>query len=143
HQGLGVVDHDGAGGGQFDLTVEVGLYVTLDLEAGEQVHAVCVQLDVADRLLHHLTAEVKCLIAHGRVVDQYFTDILAQVIADGADDDVAFLIDQEGATAFTGGTLDGFPQLQQIIQVPLHFLGAAVQAGGADDHAHVGGHVLA
>src|SRR5690554_899343 len=143
HQGLGVVDHDGAAGGQFDLTVEGGLDLALDLEAVEQGHAVFVQLDLAGVLRHHLTDEVESLIAHGRVVDQYFTDILTQVVADGADDDVAFLIDQEGATAFTGGTLDGFPQLQQIIQVPLQFLGAAAQAGGADDHAHVGGHVQA
>src|SRR5690606_24052939 len=64
-------------------------------------------------------------------------------IADGADDDVAFLIDQEGAAALAGGGLDRLPQLQQVIQVPLQFLCAATQAGGAYDHAHVGGHVQA
>src|SRR5690606_17199155 len=76
HQGLGVVDDDGAAGGQFDLTVEGGLDLALDLEAVEQRDAVFVQLDLAGVLRHHLTDEVESLIAHGRVVDQYFTDIL-------------------------------------------------------------------
>src|SRR5690606_1488190 len=127
YQGLGVVDDDGAAGGQFDLTVEGGLDLALDLEAVEQRDAVFVQLDLAGVLRHHLTDEVECLVTLGRVVNQYMTDIRAQVVADGADDDVAFLIDQEGAAALAGGGLDRLPQLQQIIQVRLQFLGAAAQ----------------
>ncbi len=34
------------------------------------------------------------------------------------------------------GGLDGAPQLQQVVQVPLQFLGAAADARGAGDHAH-------
>src|SRR5690606_24768612 len=84
-RGRGVREHHGAAGGQCDRTVEGGLDLALGLEAVEQGHAVFVQLDLAGVLRHHLTDEVECLVTHGRVVDQYFTDILTQVVADGAD----------------------------------------------------------
>ena len=35
------------------------------------------------------------------------------------------------------GTGDGFPQSQQVIQIPLHFFYAAANASSADDHAHI------
>src|SRR5690606_16294369 len=143
NQGFGVVDDDGTAGGQLDLTVESRLDLALDLEAVEQRYAVLVQLHLARILRHYLADEVEGFFLDRFVVNQHLADVLAQVIADGADDDVAFLVDQEGAAALGGGGLDGFPQLQQIIQVPLQLFGAAAEAGGAHDHAHVGRNVQA
>ncbi len=37
-----------------------------------------------------------------------------------------------------GRFLDGGPQLQQVIEVPLHFFAAAAQAGSTNDQTHVG-----
>ena len=75
-----------------------------------------------------------------RAVDQHFADVLAQVVADGADDDIGFLIDQERGRAAGGGFLDGAPQLQQVVEVPLHFFAAAAKAGSTHDQAHVARH---
>ena len=138
HQGFGRVDDDGAAGRQFDHALEGGLDLAFDLETVEQRHAVFVQLDLAGVLRHHLADEGQGFVLGFDAVDQYFADILAQVVADRADDDVAFLVDQEWRGTVLGRFLDGSPELQQVVQVPLHFFAAAAQAGSADDQAHVG-----
>ncbi|CCQ85084.1 hypothetical protein PA18A_1673 [Pseudomonas aeruginosa 18A] len=138
NQGLGRVDDDGAAGRQLHFALESGLDLALDLEAIEQRNAVLVQLHLAGVLRHHLADEVQGFFLGVDAVDQHFADVLAQVVADGADDDVAFLVDQEGRATFAGRFLDRAPQLQQVVEVPLQFLGAAAEAGGAHDQAHVG-----
>src|SRR5690606_8206404 len=89
-------------------------------------------------LRHHLLDEGQGFFLGFDAVDQDFADVLAQVVADGADDDVGFLVDQERGRAAGGGFLDGAPQLQEVIEVPLHLFAGATQAGGAHDQAHVG-----
>src|SRR5690606_36892976 len=138
NQCFGRVDDDGTAGRQFHFTLEGGFDLAFDLETVEQRDAVFVQLDLAGVLRHHLLDEGECFFLGFDAVDQYFADVLAQVVADGADDDVGFLIDQEGSRAAGGGFLDGGPQLQQVVEVPLHFFAGATQAGGAHDQAHVG-----
>jgi hypothetical protein len=68
--------------------------------------AVFVQLDLAGVLRHDLLNEGKGFVLGFDAVDQHFADVLAQVVADGANDDVGFLIDQEGGGAILGGFLD-------------------------------------
>src|SRR5690606_29085089 len=136
-QGLGRIDYQRAAGRQLHFTLEGGLDLALDLEAVEQRHAVFVQLDLAGVLRHDLLDEAERLVLGFNAVDQYFADVLPQVVADGTDDDVGFLVDQERGRAVGRGLLDGGPQLQQVIEVPLHFFAGATQAGGADDQAHV------
>ena len=138
HQGFGRVDHDGATGRQFDHALEGGLDLAFDLETVEQRNAVFVQLDLAGVLRHHLADEGQGFILGFNAVDQHFADVLAQVVADSADDDVAFLVDQERRGTIQGRFFDSGPQLQQVVEVPLHFLAAAAQAGSANDQAHVG-----
>ncbi len=138
HQGFGRIDDDGAAGRQFDNALEGGFDLAFDLEAVEQRDAVFVKLDLAGVLRHHLTDEGQCFFLGFDAVDQDFTDILTQVVADGADDDVAFLVDKERGGAIEGRFLDGGPQLQQVIEVPLHFFAAAAQACSTNDQTHVG-----
>ncbi len=138
HQGFGRIDDDGAAGRQFDHALEGGFDLAFDLEAVEQWNAVFVQFDLAGVLRHHLTDEGQGFFLGFDAVDQNFADILTQVVTDGADDDVAFLIDQERGRTVQGRFLDGGPQLQQVIEVPLHFLAAAAQAGSTNDQTHVG-----
>jgi hypothetical protein len=78
---------------------------------------------------------------HLRRVDEDLADVGAHVVAQGADDQARFLVDQEGAGLAQGGVGDRLPDLQQVIQVPLQLGGVAADAGGADDHAHVVGDV--
>src|SRR5471032_2886533 len=138
HQGFGRIDNDGAAGRQFNDALESGLDLAFDLETVEQRNAVFVQLDLAGVLRHHLADEGQGFVLGFNAVDQHFADVLAQVVADGADDHVAFLIDQERRGAIQRGFFDGGPQLQQVVEVPLHFFAAAAKAGGANDQAHVG-----
>ena len=59
-----------------------------------------------------------------------------EVVADGADHQARFLVDQESAGLLLGGGLDGTPQLQQVVEVPLQLFERAPEAGGAADDAH-------
>ncbi len=137
HQRLGGVDDDGAAGGQLHFTLEGGLDLRLDLVAREQRRVVVVQLDLVLEVGHHLLHEGLGFVIDLLRVDQHFADVLAQVVADGADDDVGFLIDQERRLAGLGRLGDGAPQLEQVVKIPLQLLGGAAQAGGAHDHAHL------
>ncbi|MCY1407593.1 hypothetical protein D9M71_228990 [compost metagenome] len=138
HQGFGRIDHDGTAGRQFDHALESGFDLAFDLETVEQRNAVFVQLDLAGVLRHHLADEGQGFVLGFNAVDQHFADVLAQVVADRADDHVAFLVDQERRGAVQRGFLDGGPELQQVVEVPLHFFAAAAKAGSAHDQAHVG-----
>ena len=80
--------------------------------------------------------ELACLFVNGIGVDQDFADIRMVVITDGANHQTAFLINQEGAFLRVGGFLDGMPQLQQVVQVPLQFFLIAANTSGAADDAH-------
>ena len=143
HQRFGGIDDDGAAGGQLHFTFEGGLDLRLDLVTGEQRRVVVIQLQLVLKIGHHLLHERLGLVVDLFGIDQDFADVLAQVIADRADDDVGFLVHQEGR--FTGFRRlgDRAPQLEQVVEVPLQFLGAAAQAGGAHDHAHFVGDVQA
>ena len=69
-------------------------------------------------------------------IDQYLADILAQIVAHGANDDVGFAIDQERSGAFACFRRDGFPHLHEVIQVPLQLFGTAADAGSTNDQPH-------
>ena len=95
-QRLGVVDDDAAAGGQLHLVRVRRLDLALDLEAREQRHVVRVQLQPALRVRRHEALHVFLRLLEGsRVVDQDLADVVAEVVAHGAGDGVALLIDQE------------------------------------------------
>ena len=134
-----MVDDDRAAGGQADLTLEGGFDLGFDLITGEEGDMILIQLELVQVLRHHLFHELACLLVNLGIVDQDLIDIAAQVVANGTDGDTAFLIDQEGRLAFAGGLFDSTPDLAQIIQIPLQFLGTLAHTGGAHDHTHVVG----
>ena len=72
-----------------------------------------------------------------RIVDQYLANVLAQVVTDCTDDDITFLVDQEGSLLLRRRFGDGGPEVIQVVQIPLQFLRGAVDTGGTDDNAHV------
>ena len=112
----------------------------LDLEAREQRHVIAVELDAVDVVRHDVAHELLRLLVDGLGVDQDFADVRVEVVADGADHQARFLVDQERAVLLLGGAFDRAPQLQQVVQVPLQFFGSAADAGGAGDDAHALGH---
>ena len=138
-QRFGGVDHNGAARGQAHGAVERVLDLHLDLEAREQRHRVLVQLQLAQILRHHLLHELASVLVQLFLVDQDFADVVAQVIAQGADHQLRLLVDQERGRAALGRFGDGLPDLKQIVQVPLQLFRVAAEAGGADDQAHLVG----
>ena len=80
--------------------------------------------------------ELLCLFEHVIGVDQDFANIGLEVVANGADHQTAFLVNQESTLLRVGGAINGFPQLHQVIHVPLQFLGVAANGSGAGNQAH-------
>ena len=127
--------------GRRTLAFERVLDLRFDLETREQRNGVLVQLQLAQVLRHHLLHEIARVVVQLFAVDQDFADVVAQVVAQRADDQFGFLIDQERGRARLRRFVDRLPDLQQVIEVPLQFFGFAAHAGGADDQAHVVGQV--
>ena len=140
-EGFGLVDHDGAARRQAHVALVGVLDLRFDLETVEQRRGVFVQLELAQVLRHHLLHEIARVREHFLAVDEDLAHIRAQVVTQGADDEAAFLIDQEWRGLGQRGIGDGFPHLQQVIHVPLQLFRVAPDASGADDHAHVVGDV--
>ena len=49
---------------------------------------------------------------------------------------IGLLVNQEWCLVFSRGFFDRTPDLGQVIQIPLHFLGGASDTGSAHDHPH-------
>jgi len=139
HQGFGVVDHDGTAAGQRHGAGVGRLNLVLDLEAREQRRVVAVAFHAGGMLGHDVRHELLRLVVHVVGVDQDVADVGIEVVADGADHQARFLVDQEGALGALGGAVDGVPQLEQVVQVPLQLGRAAADAGGARDDGHAVG----
>ena len=89
---------------------------------------------------HDLLHKALCFVVGCVGIDQYFTDILTQVVANGPNNNVAFLHQQGWGAGIIKGTLDGIPEFDQVIQIPLQFFGAAANTCGTDDDAHFVGY---
>ena len=142
-QRLGVVDDDAAAGRQGHFAQIGGFDLGFDLEAGEQRNVVLVQLELVQAVRHDLLHEILGLTVDGGVIHQNFADVGAQVIPQGADDDVAFLVDQKRRFFLHRSGFDRRPQMQQVFHVPLQLFLRTADAGGAHDQAHAFGDVEA
>ena len=85
NQGFGMIDDDGATGGQIDLADEGGFDLVFDLETREQRHIVAIALDAIDVARHHRAHEGAGLLVNLVSVDQDFTDFRLEIVADGTD----------------------------------------------------------
>src|SRR5690606_30532132 len=140
-QGLCVIDDDGAAGRQLHGARVGGLDLVLDLEAREQRDVVAVELHALDVVRHDHAHEGLGLLGDVVGVYQDFADVGREVVADGADDQAGFQVDQDRSLVFARGGIDGGPELHQVGQVPLELFDTAADAGGARDDAHAGGHL--
>ena len=69
-------------------------------------------------------------------VKQHFADILTQIVTNAANDDIAFLVNQERGFFLLGSISDRTPQGQQVVQVPLQFFLAFADTGSTHNDAH-------
>ena len=135
-QRFGMVDHDGAARRQVHLTRISRFDLMFNLEAREKRYVVMVTLHTIDVVRHHLAHEGLCLLEDVVGIDEDFADIRLEVIADGADDEAAFLENEQRCGVVFGDRVNGGPQLHQVIQIPLQFFGGAADGSGAGDQAH-------
>lgn len=136
-QRFSAVDDDRATGRQTDFTLEGGFNLGFDLVVAEQRDFTGVQFDFAAEIRTTQRGDMLARqLKHFRVIDQDFADILAQVVTEGADNDVAFLVDQERRRTAFRGFLNRFPVFQTEAQVPLQGFGGFADASGANDKAH-------
>jgi hypothetical protein len=136
HQGFGLVDHNRAAAGQLHGAAVSGLDLVFDLEAAKQRCVVAVTLHAVLVFRHHVCHELVRLLVNVVGVDQDLANIDIEIIADGANHQARFLVNQERTLARLGRAFNRRPQLEQIIQVPLQFTGLAANAGGAGNDAH-------
>ena len=85
---------------------------------------------------HHLVDERTCFVVGCLTIDEQFTDIFSQVIANRPEDDAVFLIEQLWCRLLRLGSLNCLPQLYEVIQVPLQFFCATADSNRTNDHAH-------
>ena len=136
HQRLGVIDHDAAARGQRHLVRVRGLDLALDLVSREDRDVVVVELELAQVARHEALHVVLRLGEDLLLVDQDFTDVVGQVVAQRPQDRLALLVDQERGRAAVRCLRDRVPDVDQVVEVPLQFLGSAPDAGRAHDRAH-------
>ena len=113
--------------------------LAFNLVAIEERYVVCVVFQLAEIMRHDLLHEFLGIGEYLVIVDQYFTDIIAQVIAQGANEQVAFLVYQERSLVFHGCFFDSSPKLQKVIEIPLQLLGFAPDTRCPDDDSYVVG----
>jgi hypothetical protein len=136
HQGFGVVDDDRAARRQRYGARVGGFDLVFDLETREQRHVVAVALHAMHHVGHHVAHELVRLVVDLVGIDQDLADIRLVIVANRADDERGFLVDQERARRRLAGAFDRAPQLHQVVQVPLQLFDIAADAGGAGDHRH-------
>ncbi len=112
-----------------------------DLETREQRYIVVVALDAVHVGRHDVGHELLGLFMDVIGVDEDFTDFGLKVVADGADHQAAFLINQEGAVLAGSGAFNRPPQLGEVVEVPAELFAVAANGGGTCDQAHAFGHV--
>ena len=136
NQSLRVVDHDRAPAGQRHDAGVGAFDLVLDLETRKQRRVVAITFDLVHMLGHHVVHELVRLLVNIVGIDQDVTDFGVEIVAQRTHHQIAFLINQESAFARLGRAVNGLPQLEQIVQVPLQLRRVAANAGGARDDAH-------
>ena len=106
---FGVVNDEFAARWQLYVALVSGLYLPFDLVAGEERDIVLVEFEFVEVVRHDQGHEVTGLLIDTFVVNKDLPDIRTQIVAQGADDDVAFLVDKALQRGFTVFFRDGFP----------------------------------
>ncbi len=128
-----MVDDNGAACRQGDFTLEGRLDLAFNLVAGEQGYRIIIKLEFGQVVRHDLGHELDGTLMNFLVIDKNFTNIATQVVAQGADDNVAFLVDQKWRRAFLAGLGNGIPELNQVVQIPLQLFALATHTGGTNN----------
>ena len=83
--------------------------MAFDLVAAEQRDRLVVELHPLAVARHDLIDEAYGFVVGGLVVDGQFADVLAEIVADGAQDEVVLRIEQLGRAFGFAGLTNGLP----------------------------------
>ena len=133
HQRLGCVENHARAGGGGDFAGEDFLNLPLQCVVYDFALVQARASGLVGENQRHKGAD---LLVVGGVVADDLGDIGAVVVADGAQEDVVFAVDEDGSLLLFAGLGQGFPEFEQVVQVPAEFLGGAAEAGGAEDDGH-------
>ena len=139
HERFGVVDHDGTARGQLHRAGVGRFDLVLNLKAAKQRRVVAVALHAGRMLGHDVGHELLRLLVDVVRVDQDVANVMVEVVANRANHQARFLVNQISAFATFGGAVDGVPEFEQVVQVPLQLWRAAANACGAGNDGHAVG----
>ena len=91
-----MIYNDAAAGRQVNRVRVRALDLALDLKTRKQRNVFGIQLQFAQIVRHDLLYEFTRIVKNPLVIDEDFADVVTQVIAQCAYEQVAFLVDQEG-----------------------------------------------
>ena len=109
NQGLSMVNHHCATGGQGDETRVSRLDLVFDLKARKERGIFPVAFDAVDLTGHDMGHELARLLIDVVGVDQNLADIRSEVVADRSNDQAGFLINQVRAITRFAGFFNGSP----------------------------------
>ena len=121
NQCFGVVNHDRAARRQGHGARIRRFDLVFDLKTAEQRRVIAVAFDPRRVFRHDMRHELLRLVVDVIGVDQDVTDVVVEIVANGADHQTRFLVNQERAFAPFGSAIDGGPQFEQVVQIPLQF----------------------
>ncbi len=140
-QRLGLVDDQVAAGLEGHVRVEHGVELALDAVLGEQRLGILMHDDVLGMARHEHAHEVLGILVGVLAGDDDLFHVLVVKVADGALDQVAFLVDEARRRALEGEIAHALPQAQQVFEVAPDLLLGAGGASRADDEPHAFRHL--
>ena len=108
----------------------------LNLKAGEKRNVILVALNPGCEIGHDMKHELLSLVVNVIGINKDFANIGLKVIADGADNQTGLLVNKVGTGLKGAGIVNGLPELQKVIKVPLQFSRRATNARCAGNNAH-------
>ncbi len=134
---FGLIDDDVAARFQLDDRAVHRLQQTFHLVSVEQRNrVVAVRLNPLGVARHHHPHDFLRRLIGVVALDEHFLDFARIQIADGALDQVAFLVDQCRSRRFQRQGTYFLPQTHKVIEVPLDLGLVPLHARGPHDHAH-------
>ena len=88
-----MIDHNRATGRKLHFALVGRFDLRFDLKAREQRYFISIKFNLLLIRGHDLANKAQCFGVNLGAVDQYFADVLAQVVTHSANDDVGFTVD--------------------------------------------------
>ena len=90
-----MIEDNSASGRKLYFPLKSRFYLGFDLVTGKKWDSIIIKLHFMQIVGHHQLHKFFRAFECGLMVDEDFIDVIAQIIANGANNDVAFLVDEE------------------------------------------------